>query len=378
MGQENQLKAADLIVNQQKQYLNDNTYAGSYIRTTDNIVVFYTTNVTAVDTILNLPAVIPIKHLLSFNVSAQNHFNLADLKARRNRVYQIAFDNNPVLLTIFVDVELNNIVVSLYHENDNVNRKFIDEVNQIIQNPPIVFESKDLSNNEQINSNASAIMRRVIQIPLLAGDGFCNLDQSLTCSLDYFGMRQAETGGLESVFVTSGRCYQGEIDYYLKPWGPLGIPPPNVYYRIGIMDTSETWYDYGILRIGDEVEPIPSIKNIDSHYYPEIQIWGRNLNQNIHLGIHLCKSGYHTRVTCGYQRSNDALFFTNTDRYKIAYIINIDNNRQDVGGPVFQFLNLSTASLFGILTGGIGNIGLTTNLDDIVRLAEVSPVGIGQ
>ncbi|CAG8736619.1 4187_t:CDS:2, partial [Gigaspora rosea] len=197
---------------------------------------------------------------------------------------------------------LNNIVVSLYHENDNANRKFIDEVNQIIQNPPIVFEYKDLPNNEQINSNASAIMRRVIQIPLLAGDGF----------------------------------FSYNIDYYLKPWGPLGIPPPNVYYRIGIMDASDTWYDYGILRIGDEVEPIPPIKNIDSPYYPEIQIWGRNLNQNIH-------SSWYSFI-------------------------------QDVGGPVFQFLNLSTASLFGILTGCIGNIGLATNLDDIVRLTEVSPV----
>ncbi|CAG8851761.1 32132_t:CDS:1, partial [Gigaspora margarita] len=90
-----------------------------------------------------------------------------------------------------------------------------------------------------------------------------------------------------------------------------------------------------------------------------------NLNPNIHLGIHLCKSGYHTRVNCGYQRTNDALFFDQIDPYKISYII---NNRQDVGGPVFQFLTLSTASYFGILTGGIGNIGLITHIDDIIRL----------
>ncbi|KAF0556645.1 hypothetical protein F8M41_015006 [Gigaspora margarita] len=195
-------------------------------------------------------------------------------------------------------------------------------------------------------------------------------------------MRQTATGELESVFVTSGRCYRYEIDYYLKPWGPLGIPPPNIY-RIGIMDTSNArnrGYDYGILRIGGEVVLAPSIKNIDSPYHPEIQIWNRNLNPNIHLGIHLCKSGYHTRVNCGYQRSNDALFFDQIDPYKISYIINIDNNRQDVGGPVFQFLTLSTASssYFGILTGGIGNIGLTTRIDDIIRLSGVFLVGVGQ
>ncbi|CAG8788568.1 19792_t:CDS:1 [Gigaspora margarita] len=133
-------------------------------------------------------------------------------------------------------------------------------------------------------------------------------------------------------------------------------------------------YDYGILRIGDEVEPVPVIKNIDSPSHPEIQILNRDLNPNIHLGVHLCKSGYYTRVNCGYQRSNDALFFDENKPYRIAYIINIDNNRQDVGGPVFQFLTLGTASLFGVLTGGIGNIGLATDLDDITGLSGVNLV----
>ncbi|CAG8817183.1 6707_t:CDS:1, partial [Gigaspora margarita] len=76
---------------------------------------------------------------------------------------------------------LNNIVVSLYHEYDIANRDFINDVNQIIDNQPIVFEYKDLPDNEQLNSNASAIKRR----DMLAGDGFCNLDQSLKCSLGY-------------------------------------------------------------------------------------------------------------------------------------------------------------------------------------------------
>ncbi|CAG8832042.1 15670_t:CDS:1, partial [Gigaspora margarita] len=103
-----------------------------------------------------------------------------------------------------------------------------------------------------------------------------------------------------------------------------------------------------------------------------------NLNPNIHLGIHLCKSGYHTQVNYGYQRSNDALFFVQTDPYRIAYIVNINNNRQDIGGPVFQFLTLSTVSYFGILTGSIKIIGLATHLDDIIRLSGVFLVGVRQ
>ncbi|CAG8642775.1 23172_t:CDS:1, partial [Gigaspora rosea] len=376
---ENQLKDADRIVKQQIQYINDNTYAGSYIRTIDNNVVFYTTYATAVNTILNLPAVIPIMDLLRFDVRAQNNFNLAGLKARRDRVYELALEHNPVFVTIFLDIELNNVVVSLYHEYDDENRPFTDDVNQQFNNPPIVFEYKDLPDNEQLNANVSAIKRRDLQITMLAGDGFCNLDQSLTCSLGYFGIRQTAAGAQERVFVTSGRCYRYEIDYHLKPWSPLGVQPPHIYH-IGRMDSSSIRHsviDYGVLRIEEgENRPTPFIKNLDSPSHPMLQIWNRNLNRDIHVGIHLCKSGYHTRVTCGYQRSLQAFFTDQTDPYIIAHVINIENNWQDVGGPVFQFRTLSTVNLVGILTGGIGNIGLTTDLNEITRSSGVTLVRV--
>ncbi|CAG8836486.1 43324_t:CDS:1, partial [Gigaspora margarita] len=67
-----------------------------------------------------------------------------------------------------------------------------------------------------------------------------------------------------------------------------------------------------------------------------------------------------------------------TTPYRIAYIINIGNNRQDVGGPVFQFRTLSTASYFDILTGSIINIALMTHLDDIIKLCGVFLVSVGQ
>ncbi|CAG8483381.1 6613_t:CDS:2 [Gigaspora rosea] len=139
------------------------------------------------------------------------------------------------------------------------------------------------------------------------------------------------------------------MEYFLKPWGPLGIQH-DISHHIGRMDEYRGYreYDYGILRITGEVEPVPSIKNLDSNYYPQIMTWNRNLIPNIHVGIHLCKSGYNTRVTC------------------------------DVGGPVFHFRNLNTVGLFGILTGGIGSVDLATHLDMILGLSRVFLVGIEQ
>ncbi|CAG8847074.1 18886_t:CDS:1, partial [Gigaspora margarita] len=81
-----------------QQYINEHTYAGSYIRTTDNIVVFYITPRTPIETILNLPAVIPIRHLLNFDIAAQNGLSLISLRYRKEQICEIAREHNPVLL----------------------------------------------------------------------------------------------------------------------------------------------------------------------------------------------------------------------------------------------------------------------------------------
>ncbi|KAF0561075.1 hypothetical protein F8M41_000103 [Gigaspora margarita] len=379
IARENQLKDVDNTVRSQVQYVNPDTYAGSYIRTIDNYIDFYITDATPVNIIINLPAVIPIRHLLRFNMS-QNNLNAASLFERRGIVINLAFEHVPILIAIFLDTEHNNVVVSLYHANDNVNRAFIDEVNQQINNPPIVFEYKDLPNNEQPNSKASAIKSRIINVDMSAGDGFCDLNQSLTCSLGYDGRRQTETGAWENVFVTSGRCYVFEMDYFLKQQRQLGAPPPGIY-RIGKMDFRngrDQLIDFGILKVEEDepINPRPFIKNMASPYNRELQIALMHPIENTHVGIHICKSGYNTRVTCGYQRSFSALFFDQIDAYQIAYITNIEYNSQDVGGPAFQFLNLNSVNLVGIFTGGIGNIGLTTNLNEITRLSRVIPVSV--
>ncbi|CAG8799564.1 44619_t:CDS:1, partial [Gigaspora margarita] len=78
--------------------------------------------------------------------------------------------------------------------------------------------------------------------------------------------------------------------------------------------------------------------------------------ENDHLGIHSFKSGYFTHLTCGYLRSNEAIYFDAIDPYKISYVINIENHIYDIGGPVFTYIDINHVFLSGILTGGIGNI----------------------
>ncbi|CAG8775013.1 37116_t:CDS:2, partial [Gigaspora margarita] len=97
-----------------------------------------------------------------------------------------------------------------------------------------------------------------------------------------------------------------------------------------------------------------------------INILGRNEMENNHLGIHSCKSGYFTHLTCGYLRSNKAIYFDALDPYRISYVINIENHFWDIGGPVFHYSDINNVYLSGILTGGIGNIGLATDINKIL------------
>ncbi|RIB21391.1 hypothetical protein C2G38_2140686 [Gigaspora rosea] len=134
--------------------------------------------------------------------------------------------------------------------------------------------------------------------------------------------------------------------------------------------------DFGIISIEGDVEPTIAIRNTDSPNYPEIYIIGTNEMENDHLGIHSCKSGYLTHLTCGYLRSNDAIYFDEIDPYIISYVTNIENNNYDSGGPVFVYIDINHVYLSGILTGGIGDIGLTTHIDSILTRGRLLFVDI--
>ncbi|KAF0485908.1 hypothetical protein F8M41_022741 [Gigaspora margarita] len=353
------LMDADLIV---KQNLVDEEYSGSYIRTTDNNVVFYTTTETEVNEIRNLSDVIPINHLLTFERSV-NNLSLFDLKTRYKNLTRLALQYNPELVAIFIDVTFNNIVIASYHGFDEPNREFIDEVNRQFVNPAPVFEYGNLPNtNEQHKLNA--INRRIIQTLIENGDGLCNLNQDVTCSIGFWARRN-ETN--ENVIVTSGRCYRFEQEYFLKPWGSL-----NIYNYIGRMSRISSHHktDVGIVSIEGNVRPTRIIRNTDSPMYPRINTYGKTTRENDYLGIHSCKSGYFTHLTCGYLRSNEAIYFDAIDPYKISYVINIENHIYDIGGPVFTFFESDKAHLTGILTGGIGNIGFATDIDSILMRGD--------
>ncbi|KAF0441062.1 hypothetical protein F8M41_004016 [Gigaspora margarita] len=269
-----------------------------------------------------------MSHWQDYRISV-NNLNLFDLSARYDNLTRLALQYNPELVAIFIDIRLKNIVIASYHGYDQPNREFIDEINRQFVNPVLVFEYGNLPNtNEQHNLNA----------------------------ISRFLAKRNETN--ENVIVTSGHCYQFEPDYFLKLWVSL-----NVHNYIGKMSRISLHHmcDFGIVSIEDNVEPRRSIRNTDSSKYQEIYIDSKNDTKNNHLGIHSCKSGYFTHLTCGYLRSNKAIY-----PYKISYVINIENHIYDIGGPVLTYIDINHIYLSGILTSGIGNIGFVTNIDSIL------------
>ncbi|CAG8598540.1 10762_t:CDS:1, partial [Cetraspora pellucida] len=291
---------------------------------------------------------------------------------------RITDEHNPIFVTIFIDVRLNNNVIALYREHENQNREFIQAIQEPgLFNPPPIFERKNLNNNGNNGQRNLNVVKRqpFISIPALAGDGFTNLAEDLTCSLGFWAKKRQSQ---ENVFVSSGRCFRFAQDYYLKPWGLQNLPLPDVRNHIGKMDNrvGHNEISYSILRIEGDVEPIGFIKNIDSPDFAELRIVDNNgLENNFietsNLGVHLCKSGYHTRVTCGFLRAHSARFFDATDPYIINYVIAMDSNTGDLGGPVYSHYDRARVSIYGIINGAIGDITLSSDVDNILDDANL-------
>ncbi|CAG8712357.1 20695_t:CDS:2, partial [Racocetra persica] len=297
----------------------EEAFAGTYIRVTghNDRVAVYTVDFHQVPNVFNDPRIIPIHNLIAF-VPTVNHLSLPGLQDRQRSLRRIADEHNPMFVTIFIDVRLNNNVVALYHEYENQNREFIQAIVEEpeLQHPLPIFEP----------------------IPALAGDGFTNLAEDVTCSLGFWAKRE-ETE--ENVFVSSGRCYRFDHDYYLKPWALQNLPLPDVRNHIGQMDRrrGHNDIDFSILRVVGDVEPTAFVKNVDSPDFTELP--------------------------------HSALFFDGIDPYRVKYVIDMDSNIGDLGGPVYHHYERARVSVYGIISGNIGDITLSTDVDLILEQAHV-------
>ncbi|CAG8575270.1 18280_t:CDS:2, partial [Racocetra persica] len=139
------------------------------INVVHNQLVFHTTDFANAIKILDNPQIIHRRHLIVIDAVP---LPIGDMNSRLRAIFSIAIRHNPVFVGIFIDVELNNVVILSSHEYDVHNREFMDEVrNVIIPNP--IFEYGNLHNvhvKRQPPEN-----NPLINFPIIAGEGYKDL-----------------------------------------------------------------------------------------------------------------------------------------------------------------------------------------------------------
>ncbi|RIB24491.1 hypothetical protein C2G38_2241995 [Gigaspora rosea] len=318
--------------------LDDTKFGGTWIDVKANKLTINTVDFSDVGHIISLPEIRPYRNLLTF-LPANN--SLYQLSFVFEQIIQLAKAKNADGIFIYVDIRLNNVVIYFPPQNviDNRDKEFIDAT--MPYNPIIFYENLD-----------TPIMKRqkrgLIKRRVLCGE------------------------------VTAGHCYNRDTSnkYFHMPWGS----EPTTYFIGQMVYHSVLKYDFGLIEFrGTHTNPRPMIRNLDSSRYRELHM--RDTTQVSSHGVHLCKSGLITQVTCGYVRAFDGISISNGLFKTDLIITDMYSYRGDSGSPVYFYSeNLDTVSLNGILYGGAQSINHSNDvtailpLDIILSQVKIKPI----
>ncbi|RIB00344.1 hypothetical protein C2G38_2234654 [Gigaspora rosea] len=138
--------------------------------------------------------------------------------------------------------KFNNIVIHLNHEDDHVNKRFIEKAKKFY---PIIKYSQPKSANSA--TLKSKIKKRITENLIFGGDGLNDIDGSLKCSAGLWVQDENEVNYL----LTAGHCYRdsplnpnGYVDFYLQGW----YSQPTFNYIGPLVYYSSVIYDFGLIR----------------------------------------------------------------------------------------------------------------------------------
>ncbi|CAG8704634.1 2593_t:CDS:1, partial [Racocetra fulgida] len=123
--------------------------------------ILYTTDFDRAVELLDNPDISDSKELIIID---RAHRPLNTLNSRIREIAKIAIRHNPMFVGIFIDVNLNDVVILSSHEYDIQNREFINEVRNSI-NPHPIFEYEDLH-----HVHVKRQPHPLINFPIIAGE----------------------------------------------------------------------------------------------------------------------------------------------------------------------------------------------------------------
>ncbi|RIB06546.1 hypothetical protein C2G38_2147985 [Gigaspora rosea] len=331
------------------QLLDESTFCGSSIDIKANKIFINTIDMSKKGSITNNPAMKPYLNLLSF-VQVKN--SLAQLNFTFNEASKLADKYNATFdrISIECQVQVNNVVIYLNHAYDEKNAAFIKSIKELKPIPIISYivdQKKEVTINPSINKPSMPV--RVFQV--FGGDGIYTISQT-GCSAGFW----VRLRGRE-LLVTAGHCggLTEQIDprrrdFYHLSW----VDPAFNFKLIGSMIVHfVSPVDKGfIMRNNTNAHAVPFIRSGANDY---LQISGVVSPLEVPRGSLICKSGYSTKVTCGFI---DTIYGTlvhsdGVTHDRVIVIKYMLCAAFDSGGPVYAYdPNTFVTYLIGIVFGG--------------------------
>ncbi|RIB20604.1 trypsin-like cysteine/serine peptidase domain-containing protein [Gigaspora rosea] len=307
--------------------LDNSSFGGTYISVKANKVFINTINSSMIPIIKASPKIQPYINLLSFKNATNSTFRLNSSFNELTTLAQNLKANN---VMIGINPKFNNIVIYLNQKDNETNKNFIDSATKFY---PIMNYSTSSTNSTTLRSK---IEERQIYERILDGEGLHNIFGEQICSV---GPLMKDNFN-QFFYLTAGHCFAnqplnpaGFVDFYHLPW----YSPPTYDYIGQLEHYSISPYDFGLIHVINPIMLLSAIiKNNDYERYQELFI--EDSASVISVGVHLCKSGYTTHVTCGEVTELNAAIVTDFGtKIKLETIVfDAISFEGDSGGPVYS------------------------------------------
>ncbi|CAG8443888.1 6953_t:CDS:2 [Cetraspora pellucida] len=322
--------------------LNSSSFGGTFINAKTSTIHIFTVDDSKILDILFAPDMQSYIDYFTFDTVLNS---LDKLNILFNQIIESAKQFKPLNVLMFIDVEINN--VTLYLNTDlRVNIPFINDI-------------KKYKPNIQKREPRTAAINDVI----LSGEGIIGYNKS--CSAGYWAKTIRKPN--DDYLVTAGHCVQDF--FFISPWNTK-----NKTEFIGpVLHHSTDPYDFAVINItNQDIIPRAVIRNTDVSEYAGLII--KRFNPTINSGVHICKSGHTTHLTCGYTRGFNGIYIHEKGTVKNLLFSDGITMRGDSGGAVFRYFQLNMVSLIGVVSVGAKGVSGFTLVEDIYSQSGLIPV----
>ncbi|CAG8615234.1 7861_t:CDS:1 [Cetraspora pellucida] len=340
--------------------LDSSSFGGSYIDVMKNKLFINTLDFSKAKYISSLRGVKQYNNLIEFK-NASN--SLVELRSKFQKIRDLAQQNLPKKVEIFIDMKENNVVVHIKRQLGD--RKFIDAIMPF--KPLILFVTSQKQSSSSFNSTHPSISKRDINNVILGGDGLYNEANGGICSTGLWARDKVDPN--VTFIISAGHCFDqsksnSENLFHYVPWNqnqPLGLVGSAIFYSLGP-------HDFLIIHVTGNIKPLSSIRNTDSILHKQLII--SEVVPIYSHGAHICKSGYSTYVTCGYVKGLGATYIIDYTVMTDMIFADMINVPGDSGGCVFTYSqDLNSVNLVGIISSG--NRGVKRNLISTIQPLKV-------